>query len=204
MIYGNYRCDEGGLAGPRWRRDGRRRQCGAAPGPAASPPPSLAMSASSCASSRASAALDVVAQAALDLGMPARSRRASVAAMLLTRLNLPQRLWSLPPATFSGGEQQRVNIARGFVASTDVLLLDEPTASLDATNRAAVVDLIHASKRSRRRHHRHLPRRGRARRKSRTASSTSPALRPQPDRSMMDPASYVLDPKRPPGAARPG
>jgi alpha-D-ribose 1-methylphosphonate 5-triphosphate synthase subunit PhnL len=61
---------------------------------------------------------------------------------LLARLNLPERLWSLPPATFSGGEQQRVNIARGFITDHPVLLLDEPTASLDATNRAVVVAMI--------------------------------------------------------------
>jgi len=64
------------------------------------------------------------------------------AAELLTRLNVPQRLWSLAPSTFSGGEQQRVNIARGFIADYPVLLLDEPTASLDSVNSAAVVDLI--------------------------------------------------------------
>ncbi len=64
------------------------------------------------------------------------------AAELLARLNVPERLWRLPPATFSGGEQQRVNIARSFVADYPVLLLDEPTASLDAANRDAVVELI--------------------------------------------------------------
>ncbi|WP_346892632.1 phosphonate C-P lyase system protein PhnL [uncultured Roseibium sp.] len=61
---------------------------------------------------------------------------------LLTRLNVPERLWDLPPATFSGGEQQRVNIARGFIAHYPLLLLDEPTASLDAANRAVVVELV--------------------------------------------------------------
>ena len=61
---------------------------------------------------------------------------------------LPERLWSLPPATFSGGEQQRVNIARGFIGDHPLLLLDEPTASLDAANRAAVVELIAAKKRA--------------------------------------------------------
>lgn len=61
---------------------------------------------------------------------------------ILARLNLPERLWSLPPQTFSGGEQQRVNIARSFVDPTPIMLLDEPTASLDAANRAIVVDLI--------------------------------------------------------------
>src|SRR5207253_3321332 len=61
---------------------------------------------------------------------------------LLARLNVPERLWGLPPATFSGGEQQRVNIARGFLPALPILLLDEPTASLDAANRAIVMDLI--------------------------------------------------------------
>ena len=65
---------------------------------------------------------------------------------LLSRLNLPEPLWDLPPATFSGGEQQRVNIARGFVQPARLLLLDEPTASLDAANRRVVVDLIHEAK----------------------------------------------------------
>lgn len=61
---------------------------------------------------------------------------------LLERLHIPRRLWSVPPATFSGGEQQRVNIARVFVADWPLLLLDEPTASLDGANRASVVELI--------------------------------------------------------------
>lgn len=65
---------------------------------------------------------------------------------LLSRLNVPQRLWSLPPATFSGGEQQRINIARGFAAARPILLLDEPTASLDAANRQVVVELINERK----------------------------------------------------------
>jgi alpha-D-ribose 1-methylphosphonate 5-triphosphate synthase subunit PhnL len=65
---------------------------------------------------------------------------------LLARLNLPAGLWDLPPATFSGGEQQRVNVARGFVVPSTLLLLDEPTASLDAANRRVVVELIHEAK----------------------------------------------------------
>ena len=59
-----------------------------------------------------------------------------------------ERLWSLPPSTFSGGEQQRVNIARGFISDHPILLLDEPTASLDATNREIVVNLIEEKKRT--------------------------------------------------------
>ena len=66
---------------------------------------------------------------------------------LLRRLNIPGRLWALPPSTFSGGEQQRVNIAHGFISSLPILLLDEPTASLDAANRAIVVELIGEKKR---------------------------------------------------------
>lgn len=65
---------------------------------------------------------------------------------MLARLNLPESMWHLAPATFSGGEQQRVNIARSFVDPAPILLLDEPTASLDADNRAIVVDLIRAAR----------------------------------------------------------
>lgn len=64
------------------------------------------------------------------------------AGALLARLNIPEKLWPLSPVTFSGGEQQRVNIARGFAVPYPLLLLDEPTASLDAENRAIVIDLI--------------------------------------------------------------
>ena len=87
------------------------------------------------------AAFDIVAAAAREAGLEAAAARAR-AASLLTRLNLPERLWRLPPATFSGGEQQRVNIARGFAGDHALIILDEPTASLDAVNRNAVVELI--------------------------------------------------------------
>jgi alpha-D-ribose 1-methylphosphonate 5-triphosphate synthase subunit PhnL len=90
-------------------------------------------------------ALEVVMQPLLDLGI-ARDTCASQAARLLTRLNVPERLWHLAPSTFSGGEQQRVNIARGFAVDYPILLLDEPTASLDARNSAAVVELINEAK----------------------------------------------------------
>jgi alpha-D-ribose 1-methylphosphonate 5-triphosphate synthase subunit PhnL len=90
-------------------------------------------------------ALDVVMQPLLDLGVSKDECRAK-AASLLTRLNVPERLWHLAPSTFSGGEQQRVNIARGFVVDYPILLLDEPTASLDDKNSAAVVELIDEAK----------------------------------------------------------
>jgi alpha-D-ribose 1-methylphosphonate 5-triphosphate synthase subunit PhnL len=85
--------------------------------------------------------LDLVAEPLVSRGVEegeARERAAS----LLERLNVPRRLWALAPATFSGGEQQRVNIARGLIAAHPVLLLDEPTASLDAENRDVVAQLI--------------------------------------------------------------
>jgi alpha-D-ribose 1-methylphosphonate 5-triphosphate synthase subunit PhnL len=92
-------------------------------------------------------ALDIVAAAAREYGLPA-DKAADRAGELLGRLNIPERIWHLPPATFSGGEQQRVNIARGFAAEHPILLLDEPTASLDAANRDAVVAFIAARKRA--------------------------------------------------------
>lgn len=91
------------------------------------------------------ATIDVVAEPLVARGIAAEQARER-AAELLEKLNLPRDLWQLPPATFSGGEQQRVNIARGFITDHRILLLDEPTASLDAANRAVVVEMIRAKK----------------------------------------------------------
>lgn len=89
--------------------------------------------------------VEVVAEPLLRLGASSAEARARAEA-LLARLNIPERLWSLSPTTFSGGEQQRVNIARGFVHGYPALLLDEPTASLDAANREVVLQLIEEAK----------------------------------------------------------
>lgn len=89
--------------------------------------------------------LDVVAEPLLALGTEREAARAR-AADLLERLRVPRDLWSLSPTTFSGGEQQRVNIARGFCHPFPALLVDEPTASLDAANRRTVLDLIDEAK----------------------------------------------------------
>lgn len=90
-------------------------------------------------------AIEVVAEPLLLLGAPEHEARAR-AGELLTRLRIPRALWDLSPLTFSGGEQQRVNIARGFAHAYPALLLDEPTASLDAANRGTVLDLIDEAK----------------------------------------------------------
>lgn len=92
------------------------------------------------------ATIDVVAEPLIVNG-ESRADAQARAGELLHRLNIPERLWQLPPATFSGGEQQRVNIARGFISDLPILLLDEPTASLDAANRAVVVELVAEKKR---------------------------------------------------------
>ncbi len=140
MVYGNYAADRGSivLRGPGGAVD------------LATADPRQVLSARRLAMGYVSqflrcvprvAALQVVAEPLVERGAdPAQAHQR--AAQLLTRLGIPERLWTLPPATFSGGEQQRVNIARGFVTELPLLLLDEPTASLDARNREVVIELI--------------------------------------------------------------
>lgn len=140
MIFGNYRCDSG--------RIGIRHRGAVVDLAAAEPRQVLNIRRATIgyvsqflrAVPRV-ATIDVVAEPLIVNGM-ARTDAQARAGELLHRLNIPQRLWQLPPATFSGGEQQRVNIARGFISDLPILLLDEPTASLDAANRAVVVELV--------------------------------------------------------------
>jgi alpha-D-ribose 1-methylphosphonate 5-triphosphate synthase subunit PhnL len=86
-------------------------------------------------------ALEVVAEPLRALGV-ARDAALERAGRILGRLGVDERLWGLSPVTFSGGEQQRVNIARGLIAEHPVLLLDEPTASLDARSRSVVAGML--------------------------------------------------------------
>ena len=88
--------------------------------------------------------IDVVSEPLRMTGV-GRAEATERAAELLTRLRIPERLWSVPPATFSGGEQQRVNVARGLIVPMPLLLLDEPTASLDTENRMTVVEIIRST-----------------------------------------------------------
>ncbi|MHC2622862.1 alpha-D-ribose 1-methylphosphonate 5-triphosphate synthase subunit PhnL [Bradyrhizobium huanghuaihaiense] len=145
MIFGNYRCDSG--------RIGIRHRGAVIDLAAAEPRQVLNIRRSTIgyvsqflrAVPRV-ATIDVVAEPLIVNGM-ARADAQARAGSLLHRLNIPERLWQLPPATFSGGEQQRVNIARGFISDLPILLLDEPTASLDAANRTVVVELVAEKKR---------------------------------------------------------
>jgi alpha-D-ribose 1-methylphosphonate 5-triphosphate synthase subunit PhnL len=91
--------------------------------------------------------LEVVAEPLRALGAGPGEARMRAAAML-ERLRIPERLWTLSPVTFSGGEQQRVNVARGLAAGHPILLLDEPTASLDAGSRALVLELLRETRRA--------------------------------------------------------
>jgi alpha-D-ribose 1-methylphosphonate 5-triphosphate synthase subunit PhnL len=146
MIFGNYRCDAG--------RIGIRHQGAQLDLAKAEPRDILSVRRATIgyvsqflrAVPRVSS-IDVVAEPLIVNGI-ARPEARERAGQLLHRLNIPERLWALPPSTFSGGEQQRVNIARGFISDLPILLLDEPTASLDAANRAVVVELIEEKKRT--------------------------------------------------------
>ena len=144
MIYANYRCLDGRIsvrhdgspidiaeASPRTVLDIRRRTMGY-------------VSQFLRVIPRVST-LSIVGEPLRSLGVDKAEADAKAMA-LLARLGIPEPLWQLSPVTFSGGEKQRVNIARGFIAGYPVMLLDEPTASLDAANTATVIELIQEAK----------------------------------------------------------
>lgn len=145
LIYGNYRCDAGRIC---VRHDGTETDMATAL-------PRQILSVRQRALGYVTqflravprvSALDIVAEALAAKAVPPDNAIAQAGEML-RRFNVPARLWSLPPATFSGGEQQRINLARGLLPAHPILLLDEPTASLDEKNRSAVVDIVRERKR---------------------------------------------------------
>jgi alpha-D-ribose 1-methylphosphonate 5-triphosphate synthase subunit PhnL len=86
-------------------------------------------------------ALDVVASGLITRGYTGGDAR-QITSECFERLGLPRELWDAYPSTFSGGEQQRVNIARAIISRPRILLVDEPTASLDVKTKDAVIEMI--------------------------------------------------------------
>jgi alpha-D-ribose 1-methylphosphonate 5-triphosphate synthase subunit PhnL len=89
--------------------------------------------------------IEIVMEPLLEINFDQEEVRERAEKILLD-LNIDKNLWNLSPLTFSGGEQQRVNVARGLIRNYPCLLLDEPTASLDNVNKDIVLNLINEKK----------------------------------------------------------
>jgi alpha-D-ribose 1-methylphosphonate 5-triphosphate synthase subunit PhnL len=85
--------------------------------------------------------MEVVSEGLLNRKWP-RDEAFQIARDCFERLGLPEELWDAYPSTFSGGEQQRINISRAIISRPRFLLVDEPTASLDLKTKNAVIDML--------------------------------------------------------------
>ena len=86
-------------------------------------------------------ALDHVMNALIEGGSDRETAEKSAREML-AYFKLREDLWNLYPVTFSGGEQLRLNLAHAMVKKPRLLMLDEPTASLDAKTKELVRDML--------------------------------------------------------------
>ncbi|MEM6829424.1 MAG: ATP-binding cassette domain-containing protein [Bacteroidota bacterium] len=86
-------------------------------------------------------AVDVVSETLVAKGASWEYAR-GVSKEFLSQLGLAEELWDAYPSTFSGGEQQRINVARAIISKPGFLLIDEPTASLDQKTKDVVIDKI--------------------------------------------------------------
>lgn len=82
-----------------------------------------------------------VMSALLDMGADSGSAKLAAEEML-AYFKLPENLWDIYPATFSGGERLRLNLAHAMVKNPRLLMLDEPTASLDNKTKILVKDML--------------------------------------------------------------
>lgn len=86
-------------------------------------------------------ATDVIAVSLVSKGESWEKSR-EITKEYLSKLGLDEELWDAYPSTFSGGEQQRINVARAIISKPNFLLIDEPTASLDQKTKDVVINMV--------------------------------------------------------------